>query len=150
MSVQIEKVSSIERKLSFTVPASNVGKELDSALRNLGRDAVLRGFRKGKVPVQILEQRYGRQLRAEVAATLINDSLKDAASDMEFFGQPSVEKGDLKRGQDFTFAVVLQVKPELEIASKIVRAEIVNHPQHEQDGASADPRERKRAACVLQ
>ncbi len=117
MSVQIEKVSSIERKLSFTVPASNVGKELDSALRNLGRDAVLRGFRKGKVPVQILEQRYGRQLRAEVAATLINDSLKDAASDMEFFGQPSVEKGDLKRGQDFTFAVVLQVKPELEIAS---------------------------------
>ena len=47
-------------------------------------------------------------------------------------------------------AGVVLTKPELEIASKIVRAEIVNHPQHEQDGASADPRERKRAACILQ
>ena len=47
-------------------------------------------------------------------------------------------------------AGVVLTKPELEIASKIVRAEIVNHPQHEQEGASADPRERKRAACVLQ
>ncbi len=117
MSVQIEQVSSFERKLSFSVPAGAVAKELDSALRNLRQHAVLRGFRKGKVPVNILEQRYGRQVRAEVAATLINNNFKDAASELEFFGQPSVEKGDLKRGQAFDFSIVVQVKPELALAS---------------------------------
>ncbi len=117
MSVQIEQVSSYERKLSFNVPAQAVGKELDSALRNLRQNAVLRGFRKGKVPVQILEQRFGRQVRAEVAATLINDNFKDAASELEFFGQPSVEKGEIKRGSDFSFAIVVQVKPELELGA---------------------------------
>ncbi len=115
MTVEIERVSSHERKLTFSIPASNVSKELDFALRNLGRQAQLKGFRKGKVPLPLLEQRFGRQVRAEVASKVINESFKEAAADLEFFGQPSVEKGELKRGKDFDFEIVVQVKPDLEL-----------------------------------
>jgi len=47
-------------------------------------------------------------------------------------------------------AGVVLTKPELEIASKIVKAEIVNHPQNEQEGALAQGKERKKAACAVQ
>ena len=117
MDYQLEQVSPNEKRLSFTVPASKVTKELNRAFANLGRQVRMPGFRRGKVPRNILESRWGASIRNEVAATLINSSFQDAAEDLEYFGQPNVDKGDLKGGADFSFSITVEVRPELELST---------------------------------
>ncbi|HJN77478.1 MAG TPA: trigger factor [Myxococcota bacterium] len=113
--MDVETVSPIQKRLSFTVPANMVTSELDKAYRNLAKSVRLRGFRPGKAPRRVLEQRFGKSIEQEVAATLINQSFRDGAKDLEFFGQPTVDKGDLRRGHDFEFSITIEVKPELEL-----------------------------------
>ena len=113
--MDVETVSPIQKRLSFTVPANQVTSELDKAYRNLAKSVRLRGFRPGKAPRRVLEQRFGKSIEQEVAANLINRSFRDNAKDMEYFGQPTVDKGDLKRGHDFSFSITIEVKPELEL-----------------------------------
>ncbi len=116
MAFQVEQISPIQRKLNFTVPANEVSSELDRAFRDMARKVRLRGFRPGKAPRSVLEARFGRSIKQEVAANLINNSFREAADALEFFGQPNVEKGDLVRGTDFSFSITVEVRPELELA----------------------------------
>ena len=116
MAFQVEQISPIQRKLNFTVPANEVSSELDRAFRDMAQKVRLRGFRPGKAPRSVLEARYGRSIKQEVAANLINNSFREAADALEFFGQPNVEKGDLVRGTDFSFSITVEVRPELELA----------------------------------
>jgi trigger factor len=68
------------------------------------------------VPRKLLEQRFGRNVKTEVAAELINNRFREAAAELEFIGQPDVEKGDLLDQRDFRFAVTVQVKPAVEVS----------------------------------
>ncbi|MCB9794727.1 MAG: trigger factor [Alphaproteobacteria bacterium] len=114
MSVSVEQVSSTQRKMTFTVPASEVSSELDRAYGNLARTVRLKGFRRGHVPRKVVEARFGRSVKDEVSSNLMNKSFSDATSGLEFFGRPVVsDKGEVERGQDFTFAITIEVKPEL-------------------------------------
>lgn len=116
MDFQIEKTSSIERRLTFTVPSGEVTAELEKGFRNLQGKVKLNGFRKGKVPRSVLEQRFGAGLREEVSSNLINRHFREATDSMELFGRPLVkERGELKSGQDFTFTIAVEVRPELEL-----------------------------------
>ncbi|MCB9795707.1 MAG: trigger factor, partial [Alphaproteobacteria bacterium] len=118
MSVQVEQVSSTQRKMTITVPASEVSSELDRAFRNLARTVRLKGFRRGHVPRHVVEQRFGRSVRDEVASNLMNKGFQDATTGLEFFGRPTVsDRGDVNRGQDFTFAITVEVRPELTLGS---------------------------------
>ncbi|MCB9760820.1 MAG: trigger factor [Alphaproteobacteria bacterium] len=116
MDFRIEKVSSIERRLDFTVPGDTVNSELNKAFGNLQRRVRLKGFRPGKVPRRVVEQRFGSSVRDEVAAGLINDSFRKATAEMEIFGRPTVtSQGKLNRGEDFIFSIAVEVRPELEL-----------------------------------
>ena len=115
MSYQVEQVSPIQKKLVFTVPAKKVTSELDRAYKSLAKNVRLRGFRPGKAPRKVLEQRFGKSIEQEVASNLINSSFREHAKNVEFFGQPTVDKGDLARGKDFEFSILLEVRPELEL-----------------------------------
>lgn len=116
MEFQVEQVSPIQKKLSFTVPSSDVSQELDKAFRNLQRRVRLPGFRPGKTPRRVLEQRFGASVSEEVASKLINTSFQEAASELEYFGQPALDRGPLKKGADFAFSITVEVRPELELA----------------------------------
>lgn len=115
MSVQVEQISSYQKRLQFNVPGSEVQKKLDDAYRSLGNKVQIPGFRRGHVPRSLLEARWGKQLRAEVSAELINWEFRQAAVDMEFIGTPDVQRGDLTPGQDFSFAIVVQIRPEVTV-----------------------------------
>lgn len=115
--MDVETVSPIQKRISFTVPATQVTTELDKAYRNLAKSVRLRGFRPGKAPRRVLEQRFGKSIEQEVAANLINGRFREAADEFEFFGQPTVDKGDLARGKDFSFSITVEVKPELELSA---------------------------------
>ena len=113
MSFEVEKTSSIERKLNFNIPAADVTTQIDSAYRSLRQQAQLPGFRQGKAPRKILERRFGTKIRQEVASTLIQSAFSDAIADFEIYSQPTVEPGEVVNGQDFSFTITLEVKPEL-------------------------------------
>ncbi len=114
MSFEIELVSSVQKRIRFTVPSDEVNRKLDSAFKNLANRVRFPGFRPGKVPRKVLEDRYGKQLRSEVASDLMNLRFQDAAKNLEFIGQPTVEHADPLGAGDFNFVIAVQVKPEVE------------------------------------
>src|SRR5258708_36448476 len=65
MQANLETLSSLERRLSVTLPLDKVNNEVESRLKRLARTVKLHGFRPGKVPMKIVEQQFGGQVRQE-------------------------------------------------------------------------------------
>ena len=117
MTVQIEDISSVEKKLSFVVPSDKVNDALNSAYRLLGTQVRIDGFRKGKVPRRVLEQRYGHHIEGEVSGQVISDAFDEAVEEHKLVpvSQPIIDQGKLQRGTDYSFSVTVEIKPEVEI-----------------------------------
>ena len=117
MQVQIDDLSAVQKKMSFTLAPSAVDEALDEAYANLRKDVSMKGFRKGKVPRRILEQRFGRHIEGEVGGQLISEAFDSAVKEHELFpvSQPIVEKGSLQKGAEYQFSVTVEVKPTIEV-----------------------------------
>lgn len=116
MQVQIEDVSPVEKQLSVEVPWETVSAKLGNAYRELGKDAALKGFRKGKVPRNVLEQVYGPRVNAEVAYELVRESFFKATSEHQLaaVAEPRVtEAAAVKKGQPFTFKAIIEIRGEV-------------------------------------
>lgn len=114
--LQIEDVSSIRRRLRFTLPDDVVKAEIERAFSDLKSRVKLAGFRPGKVPRNVLEARFGKQIRSEVGQRLIERSYSQAAPDLEIAGAPAVEdRGEILSGAPFTFTVAVDVRPKVEV-----------------------------------
>jgi trigger factor len=116
MSVQVETVSPIQKRLTFNVESAEITRRIDQAYKILGQRVSIPGFRRGHVPRRVLEQRYAKNVQGDVASDVINVRFREAAVGMEILGQPELERGDLVVGSDFSFSVLVQVRPELEIS----------------------------------
>ncbi len=117
MQIQIDDLSPVQKKMSFTLPPTAVDDALDEAYANLRKDVRMKGFRQGKVPRRILEQRFGRHIEGEVGGQLISEAFDNAVKEHELFpvSQPIVEKGNLKKGVEYQFSVTVEVKPTIEV-----------------------------------
>ena len=116
MSVTVEVLSPIKKKLSIEVAADIVDTELDAAYKKIAKTADIKGFRKGKVPRKILEQHYGPRAKYDAAGPLINNSLYKALLDnkIEAVSQPEVtESGAVEGGQPFKYEAEVEVRPEI-------------------------------------
>ena len=78
MQIKIEDKSSVKKVLSFEIPKEAVIKELDKAYNELKKKADVKGFRKGKIPRKVLENRFSKDVHAEVAPRLIQEAFLDA------------------------------------------------------------------------
>lgn len=117
MSVTVEQVSSIKKKLSIEVAADVVAEELENGYKKVAQTADIKGFRKGKVPRAMLEQHYGSRVEHEAGNTLINNTLYKTLVDnkIEAVSQPEiVEMGNLEKGQPFNYQAEVEVRPEVE------------------------------------
>ena len=114
--LNIEEVSTISRKLHFIVAASEVDNELNQAFRDLKKRVRLPGYRPGKVPHNMLEARFGHQVRGEVSGKLIEASYREALVDLDVAGRPEVEaRGEVTRGDSLTFTIAVAVRPKVEV-----------------------------------
>jgi len=114
--LRIEDVSSIRRRLTFTVEGDVVKAELERAFSDLKNRVRLPGFRPGKVPRNVLEARFGRQIRGEVSDRLIQRSYSEAATKLEVAGAPAVEdRGEVASGQPYSFVIAVDVRPAIEV-----------------------------------
>ena len=114
--MKIEEVSSIARKLHFTVDSGEVKVELDRAYRDLMRKVRIPGFRPGKVPRKMVEARYAPQVKHEVFGKLIEAAYREAVRDLPVAGRPEVvEQSDVRGDADLTFSIEVDFRPEITV-----------------------------------
>jgi len=118
MQVSVESGEGLERRLLVDLPAEQVEGEVDKKLAELAKTVRLDGFRPGKVPVRVVKQRFGDQVRQEVYGDLIQSSFYDAASESNLapVGGPSVELRDAAEPGGLSYTATFQVMPEVEPA----------------------------------
>ena len=110
------KKSSLERTLEFKVLDSDLQKETDRRLRERAKTARLDGFRKGKVPMQMVRQMYGAQIYYDTLNALVGKAYAKAAqeSGLKIVGQPDIApKGEIRDGVDTEFVATVEVLPEI-------------------------------------
>ena len=143
MSFQVEIVSPSQKRIDFVIPQVEVAQKVGEAFKNVRARATLPGFRRGKVPQNVLEGRFGKQIRQDVAADLIDFNFRLAVQGLEYVGQPKVaEQVNLSETADFTFSVVLEVRPEVDV--KDYKGMVVDFPVEEVTDAQVESAARAR------
>jgi trigger factor len=118
MHANLETLSSLERRLSVTLPLDQVNSEVENRLKRLARTVKLHGFRPGKVPLKIVEQQYGGQVRQEVLGDAVQRSFGEAVKEknLRVAGYPRIEvKSAADAEGKFEYTATFEVYPELAI-----------------------------------
>ncbi len=118
MQSDIETISTLERRLSIAVPTEGVDTEIISRLKHLARTVKIRGFRPGKIPMKIVEQQYGGQVRQEVLGDAIQKSFGDAIREhnLRVAGLPKIEVKSTDDTTDkFEYTATFEIYPEVAV-----------------------------------
>ena len=115
MEVSIENTGGLSRRMTVQVPAERVDQEVESRLKSMSQTVRLDGFRPGKVPTKVIEQKYGKQVRFEVVDQVINSTLQEALTQegVRPAGMPDVEPVESRAGQPLEFVATFEIFPEL-------------------------------------
>jgi trigger factor len=124
MQVTVENSGGLQRKLTVQVPGNEVQQKIDARLREIGKTAKLKGFRPGKIPMKVLQQRYGASVQREILGQTMQDSLQRAIQQeaLRLVANPVVDRmPQLRADQDLEFTATLEVYPEVkDIAVKAI------------------------------
>ena len=118
MQADLETLGSLERRLSVTLPLDQVNSEIENRLKRLARTVKLHGFRPGKVPLKIVEQQFGGQVRQEVLGDAVQSSFGEAVKEknLRVAGYPRIEvKSAADAGGKFEYTATFEVYPELAV-----------------------------------
>ncbi len=117
MKSTVEEISPVKKKLTVEIDAGEVDRKIDKAYRDLGKQARMPGFRPGKVPIKILEGRFGREVLADVTRDLVNETLPKAMEENDTFplNMPTIENDLPKRGEAFCYTAEMEVRPRFEL-----------------------------------
>ncbi|CNL52983.1 trigger factor [Yersinia frederiksenii] len=117
MQVSVETTQGLGRRVTITVAADSIEKAVKSELVKAAKSVRIDGFRKGHVPMNIVEQRYGASVRQDVLGDLMQRNFVDTIIKEKInpAGAPNYVPGEYKQGEDFTFSVEFEVYPEVEL-----------------------------------
>ena len=115
MQVSIETVGKLGRKLTVRLPAQELEDKVRSRIQETGRSARLKGFRPGKVPTKVIEQRFGRQIRGEVLSEMIGSSFQEAVSQEKLRPavQPAIQTTGTPTNGEIEYTATFEVMPEI-------------------------------------
>jgi trigger factor len=119
MQVSLETTQGLERRLTITVEAATVDTEVKNRLRQLSKTQRIDGFRPGKVPVAVIQKRYGAAVRQEVAGELMQRHYFEAviAEKVNPAGMPELAVAKNDEGSDLEFTATFEVYPQVEVAN---------------------------------
>ena len=119
MNVNIEEPNGLRRKLTIEVEPDEIKHELDRAYNELKRGVVLKGFRPGHAPRNLLERFFGEQVRGEVAQKLVEEYTKKALEehDLKPVVAPEIvtEQSDLQKDLALKFSATFDLRPKIEV-----------------------------------
>jgi len=118
MAVTVETLEKLERKITLTLPVGVIQTEVDSRLRKLARSVKMDGFRPGKVPMNVVTQRYGYSVHYEVMNDKVGEAFATAANEakLRVAGQPKITESETAPEGQMAFDAVFEVFPEVKIA----------------------------------
>ena len=117
MTAEIVEVNSCKKNLAVELPATDLEQEINKIAREYARTAKVPGFRPGKVPLSIIRQRYGNDLRQEATQKIIERSWKQAVEEhnLKPLVQPVVKEMENKPDSPLKFTLFFEVMPDIEI-----------------------------------
>jgi len=138
MQTNIENLSKLERRLNMAVPAEHIDREVEQRLRKLSRTVRMDGFRPGKVPLKILAQQYGPQVRSEVIGDAVQKAFSEAVREqnLRVAGYPRIERKEGGDEKQLTFSATFEVYPEVKLGD--VGSAKIERPVHAVDDADVD------------
>ena len=118
MKSTAETLTPTRVKLTVEVPFEELSPSLDAAYQAIARQINIPGFRKGKVPARVIDQRVGR---AAVLEEAVNDVVPKAfeqalrENDVQPLGRPEVDVTEIKDGESLTFTAEVDIRPEFDL-----------------------------------
>ena len=118
--VSIEDIGPARKRLTIEIPAERIAEKIESGFSELQSEAVVPGFRRGRVPMRLLQRRFGSSLREEVRTKLITECYSQAIDDenLEVVGEPEIkdiEQIQLPEDGPLKFEVEIEVAPVVDL-----------------------------------
>lgn len=128
MQVSVESVGHLERRMTFRLPAERLESQVGGRLREMAKTARIKGFRPGKVPTKVVQQRYGEQVRAEILDGMLRESFDQAIRDNELrlAGSPRIEPGADGDAAELAYVATFEVVPDFGEVD-VAKLEVVRH-----------------------
>jgi len=113
----VETLGILERRVSMSVPVADIEKQVGERLKKLARDVRMPGFRPGKVPMKMVEQTYGPQVRNEVLGDAVQKSFSDVVkqANLKVAGYPKIEAKGEPNDKALEFSATFEVYPEVKV-----------------------------------
>jgi trigger factor len=129
----VETLGTLERRVSMSVPAEDIERKVDERLKQLARNVKMAGFRPGKVPLKLVAQTYGPQVRSEVLTDTMQKAFSDAVreANLRVAGYPRIEKKS-----DSEFSATFEIYPEVKVGD--LAAAAIERPRVSVDEAAID------------
>ncbi|HWS74315.1 MAG TPA: trigger factor [Quisquiliibacterium sp.] len=115
MQVSVETTGALERRIEVSVPRERIEQAIDERLKRVSRTAKLKGFRPGKVPIKVVKQQFGAQVRQEVLSDLMQSSFAEAVTQEKLnpAAGPRIEPISVGPEQDLKYRATFEVFPEI-------------------------------------
>jgi trigger factor len=119
MKVEVTELGPIKRSLKIEVPQEDVNKQFAEVYADLNRNVRVPGFRPGKAPQAMLEQRYGKDVGEDVVRRLIptfyEKAIRQAGIVPIVVEVPPIERVKIKKDAPFSFTATVEIKPKIEL-----------------------------------
>ncbi len=118
MQVSVESTGALKREMKVTIPEEKIAGEVNNRLVSMSKTTKIDGFRKGKVPMKVLEKRYGQQVRQEVLGEVVQNSYYEALQQEKLTpaGSPQINPVD-NEGDGLIYTAVFEVMPEVSVGN---------------------------------
>jgi len=141
MTAQVENLGTLERRVSMSVPVQEIEQRVEERLKQLARNVRMPGFRPGKVPMKIVVQQYGPQVRSEVLGDAVQKAFGEAVKEanLKVAGAPRIEpksSAETPAEGKFEFSATFEVYPEVRIGE--LGARTIERPQVSVDDAAVE------------
>lgn len=147
MKVKVIKSEGLSHELEVTVPEDEIEEKLEERLREIGKTASMRGFRKGKIPPKLLKKRFGKRARGDVVQSTVFETFQVALHEQNIKAatRPKVDVKNAEAGGDLVYSVSVESMPDLEIAD--LKGIKLNKLVASPDGDSVEQRLQRIAAA---
>ncbi|MEE9423091.1 MAG: trigger factor [Gammaproteobacteria bacterium] len=117
MQVSVETTTGLGRRMKVQIPADQIDQQVNNKLQELTRSVRIDGFRPGKVPLSVVNKRYGTQVREEAASDLIASSYQEALQQQALTpaSEPRIEQTSNAPGEAFEYVATFEIYPTIEV-----------------------------------
>jgi trigger factor len=119
--ITIEEAGAARKRIKMDIPPERIKAKLEESFKDLQRDAVIQGFRRGRAPRRLIEKRFGSNIRDTVKQQLVAEAYQKALEDykLEVLGDPDTDlsKFEMKDGETFVVTLEVEIAPEFELPS---------------------------------